>query len=106
ITLHPKDALGANGRYRIPSTGLDPNPFVSVKGARPEIYAYGFRNPHRLTWDRVTRTLVADDIGNGSWEEVDIVRKGANYGWAEREGPEQVFTGGPRNAKTGSRIDP
>jgi hypothetical protein len=40
--------LSSNGQYRIPSTGPDPNPFVSIAAARPEIYAYGFRNPHRL----------------------------------------------------------
>src|SRR5207244_1210818 len=65
-----------------------------------------FRNPHRMNWDRPTNTLIADDIGAGSWEEVNIIRKGGNYGWAEREGPEQVFVGGPNNGRTGSRINP
>ena len=51
INLHPKDMLSANGRYRIPSTGTDANPFVKVAEARPEIFAYGLRNPHRLYWD-------------------------------------------------------
>ena len=105
-SLRPKDLLSSNGRYRIPSTGADPNPFVSVRGARPEIYAYGFRNPLRITWDPVTNTFLADDIGNHSWEEVNIITKGANYGWAEREGHEQHFVGGPNNGQTGSQIDP
>src|SRR5207247_11142660 len=53
ITLRPGDGLGPNGRYRIPTTGRDPNPFVSLRLAnlRKEIYAYGFRNPHRMSWE-------------------------------------------------------
>ena len=106
IKLRPRDKLSSNGQYRIPSTGSNPNPFVSLDRARGEIYAYGFRNPHRLTWDARTNTLIADDIGAGSWEEVNIIRKGGNYGWGEREGPEQVFVGGPNNGRTGTRINP
>jgi hypothetical protein len=106
ITLHPKDLLGSNGRYRIPSIGSDRNPYVSVRGARGEIYALGFRNPQRMSWDPITNTLIVDDIGLHSWEEVDIVVKGGNYGYAEREGPEQLFVGGPNDGKTGSQINP
>ncbi len=101
-----RDMLSSNGQYRIPSIGADANPFVSVAKARPEIFAYGFRNPHRLSWDPKTNTLLAAEIGAGSWEEVDIITKGSNYGWAEREGPEQVFVGGPNGGKTGSRATP
>ena len=86
LALRPNDKVSANGRYRIPSTGSDPNPFVSVPGARGEIYAYGFRNPHRMDWDAATNTLLVNDIGLHSWEEVDIVAKGGNYGYSWREG--------------------
>ena len=106
IRLRPNDVLSSNGRYRIPSTGPNPNPFVSVSGARGEIYAYGLRNPHRMTWDSVSNTLIANDIGLHSWEEVDIITKGSNYGYAEREGPEPLFVGGPSDGKTASQIDP
>jgi hypothetical protein len=106
IQLHPGDMLSANGRYRIPSAGSDPNPFISVAGARPEIYAYGFRNPHRLSWDVPTKTLIEDEIGLHDWEELNIITKGGNYGYAEREGFEQVFVGGPNNGKTGSQTNP
>jgi hypothetical protein len=106
ITLRPKDLLSPNGRYRIPSTGRDPNPFASLKSARGEVYAYGFRNPQRMTWDPVSNSLIVNDIGLHSWEEVNIVTKGLNYGYAEREGPEQVFVGGPNNGKTGGQINP
>jgi hypothetical protein len=103
--LRPSDRLSANGRYRIPSTGANANPFVSVQGARGEIYAYGFRNPHKMTWDPVTNTFIAVDIGHRSWEEINIVTRGGNYGWAEREGPESVFIGGPNDSKTASQVD-
>jgi len=104
IKLRPKDMLSANGRYRIPSTGKDPNPFVAVAGARAEIYAYGLRNPHRMAWDIPTRTLLVDDIGLHYWEEVNIVSKGANYGYPEREGNEQLFV--ESAGKTGSLMTP
>jgi hypothetical protein len=104
INLHPKDKLGPNGRYRIPSTGPDPNPFVSIASARGEIYAYGLRNPHRMNWDAVSKTLLVNDIGLHFWEEVDIVSKGANYGYSEREGDEQLFVDSA--GKTGSLMNP
>ena len=106
ISLRSRDMLSSNGRYRVPSAGADPNPFVSVKGARPEVFAYGLRNPHRMSWDPVTDTFLAADIGNHSWEELNIIVKGANYGWAEREGPEQTFVGGPNGGRTAGQIDP
>jgi hypothetical protein len=81
--------LSENGRYRIPSD----NPFVSTAGARKEIWAYGFRNPHRLTWtvdptNAANNRLVATSIGLHTWETVNIVHKGANYGYSQREGNE------------------
>ena len=106
IQLRSRDMLSANGRYRIPSTGSDPNPFIAVAGARPEIYAYGFRNPHRLSWDAQSKTLLENEIGLHVWEEINIIKKGGNYGYAEREGFEQVFVGGPNNGKTSSETNP
>ena len=104
INLHPKDMLSPNGRYRIPSSGADANPFVKVVGARPEVFAYGLRHPHRITWDLETKTMFVNDIGLHYWEEVDIVTKGANYGYSEREGNEQVFV--DTAGKTGSLMSP
>jgi len=79
--------VSENGRYRIPRD----NPFTGVEGARKEIWAYGLRNPHRLTWDvdpadRTKNYLIASVIGLHTWETVIIVRKGANYGYSAREG--------------------
>jgi hypothetical protein len=51
-----------------------------------EIYAYGFRNAHRLSWDPADGTMFACDIGMDNVEEVNIVRNGENYGWMKREG--------------------
>lgn len=82
--------VSANGQYRIP----DDNPFVGKDGANPEIWAYGLRNPHRLTWyvDSGAREayLIADVIGLATWETVDIIHRGANYGYSEREGKERL----------------
>jgi mono/diheme cytochrome c family protein len=80
-----------NGRYRVPND----NPFVAVDGARKEIWAVGLRNPHRLVWDddptepRAPR-LFAFNIGLTGWETVVIVKKGANYGYSLREGPQAM----------------
>jgi len=104
INLRPKDVLSPNGRYRIPSTGPDPNPFLNVSGARPEVYAYGLRHPHRLAWDSTSKALLIIDIGLHYWEEIDVAAKGANYGYPEREGNEQLFV--DDMGKTGSLENP
>lgn len=104
INLHPKDMLSPNGRYRIPSSGPDPNPFVKVAGARGEVFAYGLRHPHRFDWDATSKTFLVIDIGLHYWEEINIVAKGANYGYPEREGNEQLFV--ESNGKTGSLMAP
>ena len=51
-----------------------------------EIYAYGFRNAHRLSWDLTDGTMFASDIGMNNIEEINIVHNGGNYGWMKREG--------------------
>lgn len=62
------------------------NPFVNTPGAVPQIYALGFRNPFRLTFTPNGKLLVGD-VGGAAWEELNIVTKGANYGWPLAEGP-------------------
>ncbi len=62
------------------------NPFVDVPGARPEIWAYGFRNPWRMALDPATGVLWAGDVGNSTIEEIDHIEAGGNYGWRQIEG--------------------
>ena len=86
--------MSENGRYRIPSD----NPFVSTPGARKEIWAYGFRNPHRLSWaidpsNPANNRLIVNSVGLHTWEAVYIVKKGGNYGYGRREGNELLQPG-------------
>lgn len=71
--------------YAIPSD----NPFVGQSDFRPEIWAYGFREPWRFSFDPVTHDLWVGDVGQDRYEEVDIVRRGENYGWNVYEGFER-----------------
>ena len=78
---NPADSLA----YGIPPD----NPFVgNDQGYREEIFAYGFRNPWRFNIDRVTGKIWVGDVGFASWEEIDIVESGKNYGWSQTEGME------------------
>jgi glucose/arabinose dehydrogenase len=62
------------------------NPFVGKAGL-DEIYAYGFRNPYRMSFDLGGRRgLLVGDEGQSGWEEVDVVERGGNYGWNVKEG--------------------
>jgi glucose/arabinose dehydrogenase len=73
-------------RYRVPTT----NPFVRLKGARREIYAYGVRNPWRFSFDRETGAFVMGDVGQEAFEELNYRPRGrlagANFGWSAFEG--------------------
>jgi glucose/arabinose dehydrogenase len=86
------DPRQSGGRaYTVPSS----NPFVGRAGARPEIYAYGLRNPWRFSFDRQTHDLAIADVGQDAVEEVDFVRngrgRGANFGWRPWEGRSRNF---------------
>lgn len=69
--------------YAIPADNPfvnDPDPLV-----RKEIWAYGVRNPYRMAFDRVTQELYVGDVGWTRFDEIDIIKKGANYGWSLKE---------------------
>lgn len=82
LRIDPLGNDSANGQYGIPAD----NPFVGQPGYAPEIYAYGFRNPFRLSFDMATGDLYVGDVGQDDIEEVDVVVAGGNYGWNVKEG--------------------
>jgi glucose/arabinose dehydrogenase len=73
---------GQGAPYRIPPD----NPFAGRPDARPEVWAYGVRNPWRFSFDSATGDLWLGDVGQNATEEVDLVRRGQNYGWPQLEG--------------------
>ena len=66
------------------------NPFLKTPKARPEVWAYGFRNPWRMSFDRPTGDLWVGDVGWELWEMIYRVKSGGNYGWSVMEGPQPV----------------
>jgi len=77
------DSVDSGMQYAIP---LD-NPFYNSTGDTVrEIFAWGFRNPWRNSFDPVTGWLWAADVGQNNWEEIDIIANGKNYGWSSCEG--------------------
>jgi glucose/arabinose dehydrogenase len=91
LRIDPRAAGSA--AYTVPAS----NPFVGVAGARPEIWAYGVRNPFRFSFDRATGDLTIGDVGQNTREEVDFAPAGtgagANYGWPIWEGTFQYRPG-------------
>ena len=81
--IDPAGSNGSGGAYGIPAD----NPFVGVADAVEEIWAYGFRNPHRIAWNQKTGDLLLTDIGERQIEELNLIKPGLNYGWPYREGP-------------------
>jgi hypothetical protein len=85
--------VSPNGRYRIPND----NPYTSIDDSRvrDELFAVGLRNPHRMSWDvdpdnPANTNLIANDIGLHTWEEVNIIQPGRNFGYSQREGNERL----------------
>jgi len=88
LRINPRGNNSNNGRYGIPGD----NPFVTNAGL-DEIYAYGFRNPYRFSFDRLCfengqtcNTLMLGDVGQSEVEEINSVVSGGNYGWNWKEG--------------------
>lgn len=93
---NPFNFLGTILRLDVsPITGYSippDNPFADGANAAPEVFAFGFRNPWRFSFDKTNGTLWAADVGQSSFEEVNIVTAGGNYGWRCYEG-NSVFNG-------------
>lgn len=78
--------------YSIPKD----NPFVNTPGALPEIWAYGFRNPWRFSFDPTTGRPWVGDVGQDLWEMIELSHKGANHGWSVMEGSHPFLPGRKR----------
>ncbi|MBK8500779.1 MAG: PQQ-dependent sugar dehydrogenase [Saprospiraceae bacterium] len=85
MRIDPAGDNSKNGKYGIPAS----NPFIHEADPNTvqEIYAYGFRNAHRFSWDiQHQNRMIATDIGESNIEEINIIEKGGDYGWPRREG--------------------
>lgn len=95
VEMNTPSTLSPNGKYYIPND----NPFTDIAdgNVRDEIYALGLRNPHRMSWDvdpenPANSALIVNDIGLHTWEEVNIIHAGGNYGYSAREGNQQLIS--------------
>ncbi|MEV6110517.1 PQQ-dependent sugar dehydrogenase [Streptomyces sp. NPDC051940] len=83
LRIDPLGTNSANGQYGVPAD----NPLLGKDGALGEIYAYGFRDPHRFSWDPGgTHRMFLGNIGEKAVEEIEEIVPGGDYGWSEREG--------------------
>ena len=103
MRIDPAGNNSNNGKYGIPNS----NPFSNESDPEivKEIYAYGFRNPHRMTWDKANgNRMLATDIGEANIEELNVIENGGDYGWPNREGDYGIAT--LKDVKTVFKLQP
>jgi hypothetical protein len=108
-SLPPNAHPASTTNYAVPpdnpfvgATSFNGSP-VNPANVRTEFWAVGLRNPWRFSFDRVTGWLYCGDVGQGAWEEINVITRGGNYGWAYREGAHA----GPKAPPAGfTSIDP
>jgi glucose/arabinose dehydrogenase len=109
VLLFASGATHAFAQAGVSYTVPDDNPFVGQAGAKPEIWAYGLRNPWRFSFDRANGDLVIADVGQNAIEEVDFAPAGsgagANYGWSCFEGS-QPYAGAPPGCTAPGHVPP
>ena len=104
--FHAQDLQYLNGKLlridvnKTPYSIPPDNPFVDVKNARPEIWAYGFRKLWHFSFDPATHQIFGGDVGDKKEEEIDIITRGSNYGWPVKEG-DTTFVKSKSNLATG-----
>lgn len=88
VRIDPAGRNSKNGKYGIPAS----NPFVNSNNPKAlgEVYAYGFRNPHRITWTKDGKML-SSNIGQHQIEELNLILPGHDYGWPSREGSFVIY---------------
>lgn len=111
LRIDPQGTDSDNGQYGIPAD----NPFVGLEDALPEVYAFGFRNPYRFSFDSEEGDMYIADVGQHDLEEVNLGEAGGNFGWNIKEGtlcfdpngeePGFAYQCGPDDDTTGL-IDP
>ena len=79
--------IDVNGTHSVKPYAIPPdNPFVNTLGTLPEIWAFGFRQPWKISFDRKNGDLWVGEVGQDTWESIYLVKKGGNYGWSIKEG--------------------
>jgi quinoprotein glucose dehydrogenase len=96
------NTLAGNRPYGLPGD----NPFLNKEGYLPEIFALGLRNPWGLTFHPETKELWAADVGQGMYEEINIIKKGGNYGWSFDEGTHPANAHEDKPPKNAKFINP
>lgn len=89
--------IDVNGTHSVKPYRVPPdNPFLNTAGALPEIWAFGFRQPWKMSFDRKTGDLWVGEVGQDLWESIHQVKRGGNYGWSVAEGPQMFRPERPR----------